>query len=245
MVKNRNFSWLANMNLRHLASKYANIDQSMDIFNKTNRSRNLIRYYNGASPTDLWAVRSAGIDPVTGREVFIDKDGNQTFTHSYDDEVVVGNSASAVEGVLGSTLRYKGFYATFNFSYRVGGQIFMQTLYNKVENISAGNLHYNQDKRALYARWKNPGDIAKFRAISSTDVTPMSSRFVEDNNVLSCESVSVGYETTSAWLQKIGASSMTLRAYMNDIFRISTVKNERGLDYPFARSVSMSLGIRF
>jgi len=245
VVKNRSFSWLANMNLRHLTSKYANIDQSMDIFNKLNRSRNLIRYYNGASPTDLWAVRSAGIDPVTGREIFIDKDGNQTFTHSYDDEVVVGNSASNVEGVLGSTLRYKGFYATFNFSYRVGGQIFMQTLYNKVENISAGNLGYNQDKRALYARWKNPGDIAKFRAISSTNSTPMSSRFVEDNNILSCESVSVGYETTSAWLQKIGASSMTIRAYMNDIFRISTVKNERGLDYPFARSVSMSLGIRF
>ncbi|OFY89621.1 MAG: SusC/RagA family TonB-linked outer membrane protein [Bacteroidetes bacterium RIFOXYA12_FULL_40_10] len=245
VIKNKNFSWLANLNLRHLNSKYANIDQSMDIFNKTNRSRNLIRYYNGASPTDLWAVRSAGIDPVTGREVFIDKNGNQTFTHSYDDEVVVGNSSSTVEGVVGSTLRYKGFYATFNFSYRVGGQVFMQTLYNKVENISSGNLHYNQDKRALYARWKKSGDIAKFRAISSTDVTPISSRFVEDNNILSCESVSIGYESNAAWLQKIGATSMTVRAYMNDIFRVSTVKNERGLDYPFARSVSMSLGIRF
>jgi hypothetical protein len=244
-IKKSNFSWQGNMNMRHLASKYANIDQSMDIFNQTNRSRNLIRYYNGASPTDLWAVRSAGIDPITGREIFIDKNGNQTFTHNYDDEVVVGNSASAVEGVIGSTVRYKGFYATFNFSYRLGGQIFMQTLYNKVENISSGNLLYNQDKRALYDRWKNPGDNAKFRAISQTDVTPMSSRFVEDNNILSCESVSAGYETTAAWLQKIGATSMTLRAYMNDIFRISTVKNERGLDYPFSRSVSMSLGIRF
>ena len=35
------------------------------------------------------------------------------------------------------------------------------------------------------------------------------------------------------------------RAYMNDIFRISTVKNERGLSYPFARSVSFSLGVTF
>lgn len=46
-------------------------------------------------------------------------------------------------------------------------------------------------------------------------------------------------------LRHFGASSMTIRGYMNDIFRISTVKNERGLDYPFARSVAFSLGIRF
>jgi TonB-linked SusC/RagA family outer membrane protein len=245
LMKRNSFNWLANLNVRHLKSEYRNIDQSLDIFNQSNRSRNLIRYYNGASPTDLWAVRSLGIDPVTGREVFLDKEGNQTFVHSYDDEVVVGNSAPDVEGIIGTTIRYKGFYVSANFNYRLGGQVFMQTLYNKVENISAGMVLYNQDKRALYERWKKPGDQAKFKAISQTDVTPISSRFVENNNVLSCESISAGYESTASWLKKIGASSFTVRAYMNDIFRISTVKNERGLDYPFARSVSMSLGIRF
>lgn len=38
---------------------------------------------------------------------------------------------------------------------------------------------------------------------------------------------------------------MNFRVYMNDIFRISSFKEERGLDYPFARSVSFSLGVRF
>ena len=107
------------------------------------------------------------------------------------------------------------------------------------------DVHYNQDKRALYDRWKEPGDNAKFRAISTTADTPMSSRFVADNNVFSGESISVGYESQGKWLKSVGASSLTVRAYMNDIFRISTVKNERGIDYPFARSVSMSLGLRF
>ena len=80
---------------------------------------------------------------------------------------------------------YKGFSASANFRYRLGGQIFMETLYNKVENISFSDVHYNQDKRALYDRWKEPGDNAKFRAISTTADTPMSSRFVADNNVFS------------------------------------------------------------
>ena len=135
--------------------------------------------------------------------------------------------------------------ASINFRYRVGGQIFLSALYNKVENISDQDVYYNQDKRALYDRWQKPGDVAKFKAISLNETTPMSSRFVEDNNVLSGESISLGYESTAPWLKHIGASSMSVRAYMNDIFRISTVKNERGLDYPFARSVAFSLGIRF
>ena len=106
-------------------------------------------------------------------------------------------------------------------------------------------MKYNQDKRALYDRWQKPGDVSKFKAISLTETTPMSSRFVADENTLSGESISLGYETQAKWLRYIGASSMTIRGYMNDIFRISTVKNERGLDYPFARTVAFSLGVRF
>ena len=205
----------------------------------------MLRYYDGGSPSDLWAVRSAGIDAITGREIFIRKNGTQTFTHSYDDEVVVGNSDPDFEGVVGTSFYYKGFSISANFRYRVGGQIFLSTLYEKVENISVDDAYYNQDKRALYDRWKQPGDNAKFKAISTTDETPMSSRFVADNNVFSGESISMGYESQGKWLRVIGASSFNVRVYMNDIFRVSTVKNERGIDYPFARSVSMSLGLRF
>ena len=208
-------------------------------------SSNLKRYYDGGSPSDIWAVRSAGIDPVTGREIFIKKDGTQTFEFDYNDEVIVGNSDPKLEGVIGSSFYWKGLSASINFRYRVGGQIFLSALYNKVENISDQDVYYNQDKRALYDRWQKPGDVAKFKAISLNETTPMSSRFVADENTLSCESVSIGYETQARWLRHFGASSMTIRGYMNDIFRISTVKNERGLDYPFARSVAFSLGIRF
>ena len=37
----------------------------------------------------------------------------------------------------------------------------------------------------------------------------------------------------------------TLGLYMEDICRFSTVKMERGIDYPFSRSVSMSLNVIF
>lgn len=245
ILQRENMSWNFNFNARHITYEYRNIGTALDKFNQENRSSNLVRYYDGGSPSDLWAVRSAGIDPASGREIFIKKDGTQTFEHDYADEVVVGNSDPKVEGVIGTSFYYKGFSASVNLRYRLGGQIFMSTLYDKVENISENALQYNQDKRALYDRWQKPGDVSKYKSISLTDATPMSSRFIADENTLSWESISLGYETQAKWLHRIGASSMTIRGYMNDIFRISTVKNERGLDYPFARTVAFSLGLTF
>ncbi len=245
LIKTNDLLWSANLNFRHMTTKYKDIGNSLGIYNNANQNRNLTRFYDGGSPYDLWAVVSNGIDPMTGREVFLTKDGKQTFQHNYDDEVVCGNSEPDLEGVFGTSFYYKGFSASVNFRYRLGGQIFMNTLYNKVENISTQKILENQDKRALYDRWQYVGHEAKFKAISQDEVTPISSRFIEDNNVLSGESISVGYENKGKWLKAIGASSLTFKAYMNEFFRISTVKDERGIDYPFARSVSFSLGLRF
>lgn len=245
IIKKYDLIWSVNANLRHVRSEYRDMGMAFEKYNQENMSKSMTRFYDGASPTDLWTVRSAGIDPATGKEMFYKLDGTTTFNYNYDDEVVVGNSDPDFEGVFGTSFYYKGFSASVNFRYRVGGQAFMSALYNKVENLSRENEFYNQDRRALYERWQKPGDQASFKAIDHYGSTPMSSRFVRDNNLLRCESVSLGYETDAAWLKKFGASSMTLRAYMNDLFNISSIKEERGISYPFARSVSFSLGLRF
>lgn len=246
ILRRNELNWRVNLNLRRIKSEYQKMGNQLDNFNLANRSRNMVRYYDGGSPSDLWSVRSLGIDPATGREIFLNRNNEQTFVYNYQDEVVVGNSEPDLEGVIGTSFMYKGFLASVNLRYRIGGQAFMKTLYDKVENISIQNVALNQDKRALYDRWQKPGDNAFFKAISTTEYTPMSSRFVANNNMLVGESFSLGYETSKAsWLKSIRASSITFRAYMNDIFYISTIKNERGLDYPFARSVSFSAAVRF
>ncbi len=246
IIKKNQFNWRINLNMRQLKAKYHDMGIALNSFNEGNKSRNLLRYYDGGSPSDLWAVRSVGIDPATGREVFLNKNGEQTFVHSYQDEVVVGNSDPDLEGIVGTNLYYKGFTVSLNLRYRIGGQAFMQTLFDKVENITTTGVALNQDKRALYDRWKQPGDNAKFKAISRTEVTPISSRFVANNDMIIGEAFSIGYENSTAkWLKAVRASSFTFRAYTNDIFHISSIKNERGIDYPFASSVSFSAAVRF
>ena len=193
----------------------------------------------------LWAVRSLGIDPATGQEVFLKKDGTYTFTYDAKDEVEVGNTEPDLEGVIGSTLYYKGFSFSVYLRYSFGGDIFNEALYTKVENISETNLKYNQDARALYDRWTEPGQHAQFKGISLTETTDMSSRFVQRQNFLEGESFSLGYDFPKKWIEKAGFSSLRLQANMNDIFRISTVKAERGIEYPFARTVSAQISVSF
>ena len=165
--------------------------------------------------------------------------------YSASDEVIVGSSVPDVEGIVGMSFYYKKLSASFSFRYSLGKETMASALYDKVENITEDNIGRNQDKRALYDRWKKPGDKAKFKAIDDYSSTPMSSRFVVTENTFSGESISIGYDMDAAWLRVAGIQGMNFRVYMNDIFRISSFKEERGLDYPFARSVSFSLGVRF
>src|SRR5699024_1846699 len=130
--------------------------------------------------------------------------------------------------------------------YRLGGDAFNTALYNKVENIGNNEIIYNQDRRALYDRWQQPGDMAKFKAISLSSYTPISSRFVQKENVLIGESFRLGYQVyDAAWLDYLGLKSMNFNVYMNDIFRISSIRTERGINYPFARAISFSVNLTF
>lgn len=240
----KRITWSVRANVRMEKVELDGIGNSLESLNSYGQSRTLTRYYDGADPDALWAVRSAGIDPATGREMFIKKDGTYSFDFTYDDEVIVGNSRPDMEGIVGTNFGYKGLTVGATFRYRCGGQSFNSAVYNKVENITASALSYNQDKRALYDRWQKPGDIAQFKNIATSANTPMSSRFVQDDNTFSLESLSVGYEFDPTFVKtKLGLNGLRLNAYMNDVFRISSIKEERGTSYPFSRSVTFALSL--
>ena len=239
------FSWMVRANVRTQKTRINKIGNKLSTLNASGKGENTVRYYDGADPDDIWAVRSAGIDPSNGKELFYAKDGGYTYDFTYDDEVICGNTRPDVEGVIGSSLNWKGFSVSLNFRYQMGADVFNEALYNKVENISRSDLNKNQDKRALYERWQEVGDIVHFKDIASAASTPMSSRFVQTENVLTLESLYLGYEFYNGWIEKLGLSSLKLQFSMRDVFRASTIRSERGISYPFARSMEAGLSFNF
>lgn len=247
ILHSSDLNWYVSANLNHNTTKYYGIGNTLEEYNKAGRaSKSLTRMYDGSSTTGMYAVRSAGIDPSNGNEVFIRPDGTYTYEWNSDHEVLIGDSNPDLTGSFSTSLLYKGFSVAAAFTYRTGGDVFLSTLMNKVENISTNDRLYNQDRRALTDRWKKPGDQAKYKRIDDTSMTNISSRFIAKEHTLQCSSISIGYRTTTwPFLRTMGMSSIDIRAYMNDIFRISNIEEERGLDYPFQRSFSLSLGLSF
>ena len=247
IIKKYNFSWYISGNMNHYTTKYYGIGDLLEQYNDANRlSKSLLRMYDGASTTGLYAVRSLGIDPATGNEMLLKKNGTPTYEWSADDEVLIGDSNPDIQGNFSTSFLYKGLSFGASFSFKMGGDVTLNTLMDKVENISSDGRKYNQDVRALTDRWQKPGDIAKFKRIDDTSTSHITTRFIKTENTFSCGSINIGYRTSTAkFLNYIGATSFDVRFYMNDIFRISNIKEERGLSYPFQRSCSMSFGIGF
>ncbi|MGM9816211.1 MAG: SusC/RagA family TonB-linked outer membrane protein [Lepagella sp.] len=204
-------------------------------------------YYEGCSTTAIWGVRSIGVDPLTGRRIYLDRNDNITYTWNPDDQVIIGDSAPDISGNITLSGGWKGLSAALSFSYSLGGDIYNTTLVNKVENVTG---YDNLDRRILES-WQNSGDIAPYRCLTITTSDKMeysrpTSSFVTKNNELVCNSLNLGYEFSKIQaLKSLGFRSLKLSIYVNDLFRLSTVKCERGTSYPYARNYSFNIQASF
>ncbi len=228
-------------------SRYADLAPELIALNEELRAnRSLQQYVNGTGPDDLWAVKSRGIDPSNGREVFLTSDGVSTYDYDLGNTVIVGNSRPWAYGVINTVLQLRRFTFGAYFRYTLGAALLNEALYEKVENITFDDLSANQDRRALYDRWQQFGDQARFRGISLLDQTPISSRFIQRENLFSGEILSVGYavsEVDSGLLRKLRVRRLEAIGYAHGFMRLSNVLAERGIQYPFSRTFSMSLAI--
>ena len=210
-----------------------------------------VRFVEGESINSIWVNESLGIDPLTGRELFLTKDGRIVSDWSAKNYVIGGCTDPKVEGTFGTLFSWKGLQLSATFRYRMGGQMYNQTLVDKVQDIDP---RYNADARALTARWQKPGDIVRFAAFARDPVvgvldlqvaTRPTSRFIEDYNYLEMSTLNLSYEFDNKNLKRYGIQRLKLLFYMNDVFHTSTVKIERGTNYPYARNFSLGLQARF
>jgi TonB-linked SusC/RagA family outer membrane protein len=207
--------------------------------NKVLQTTPLTRYYVGASTTAIYAVKSAGIDPANGKERFIRQDGTSTYTWNAIDQQVVGDKSPDAQGAFGVNASFRRFYVNASFLYQWGAQTYNTTLLNKVENADIRNS--NVDRRVLSDRWKNPGDVVPFFDLADNRITRPTTRFVQDYNFLNFSSLSVGYDFDKDLVRKWKLTTLGVRVNMNDPYRWSSVREERGTSYPYAKNYSFTL----
>jgi hypothetical protein len=244
-------------NTGHYTNVITKLSPAIDALNKANnntadvkQTAPLPRYVVGESMSRIWAVKSLGIDPATGKEVFVKLDGTKTFTWDPNDKQPIGDATSKLKGTFSSNFNYKGWTLNIYLSYQYGGQMYNQTLQDKIENVDL--LHTNADERVLTQRWKKPGDIVPFKSLVANgtggfQITNATSRFVQDNNYLEASSIGLGYSfpPNLNWVRKLHLSTPRLMITQANLFRFATIKTERGTGYPFAWSFNFGLSTSF
>lgn len=205
----------------------------------------IAQYEEGQSLTSIWAVKSLGIDPTTGKELYQNRDGSVTDKWDATQEVVCGNTQPDFNGAFGVNLNYKQWSLFASFLYEWGGQQYNQTLVDRVENA---NIEYgNVDLRVLTDRWQKPGDVAQFKNIQDASMTTLpTSRFVQNNSFLRLNALTLTYDFSREWLKRnLGLRMLRLEASTSDLINWNSVRQERGLSYPKSYKFNFSVKAQF
>lgn len=209
-----------------------------------NYSIPIAKYEEGQSLTAIWAVRSLGIDPTTGKEIYLNRDGSVSDTWNASQEVVVGNTEPKFNGSIGLNLSYKEWSLFASFQYEWGGQEYNQTLVDRVENADIANQ--NVDLRVLTDRWKKPGDIAQYKDIKDASLTTLpTSRFVQDKSYLRLSALTLSYDFRREWIKRLGLNMLRFEASSRDFINWNSIRQERGLSYPKSWTVDFSIKAQF
>ncbi|UYQ92512.1 SusC/RagA family TonB-linked outer membrane protein [Chitinophaga horti] len=245
-------NWSVFVNAFHVKSTIEKVSNTLKAMNEkadTARSTTpIIRYAEGQSVNAIWAVKSRGIDPSTGLEIYETRDGKLTNNYNPLDQVIVGDARPKIEGTFGTNFELRGIGMNMFFRFRLGGQAYNQTLIDRVENVQY--QMYNVDRRVSEERWRQPGDKTFFKGLLNaggfaTGTTYASSRFVQDQNELICESLSAYYRFPDALNNRLGVQNTRVTFFTGDLFRFTSIQRERGLIYPFSRTFTLQLQTSF
>ena len=152
----------------------------------------------------------------------------------------MGDTTPKVQGSFGFSFGWRAFDFSATFAYRLGATVYNQTLATKVEGTDPTA---NADRRVFYDRWKAPGDRALYKNIASRETTPPTDRFVAAEYALEGSSLKLSYSLPDSFCRRLHLRRIRVAASTGDLFNISTIRRERGLDYPFARVFQASLTV--
>lgn len=105
----------------------------------------------------IFAAQYAGVNPATGRPMWLDINGNITYLPIAADRRYVGSSLATVFGGLNNNFSYKGFELTSFFTYEYGGLVTDGQYSFLRENGT--RLALNALREVNDRSWKTPGQI--------------------------------------------------------------------------------------
>lgn len=152
------FKWRTDFNIAHNKNQVLDIGtMPPDAIAGSGDTRVLPGYPVGVN----YLVRFSHVDPATGRPVYLDIDGNETFEFKESNRVPVGNVNPDFVGGITNTFEYKNFDLRCLFTFSIGGNIYDDAAKRQLGVVTDWNM-----RREILDRWRKPGDVATYPALT-------------------------------------------------------------------------------
>lgn len=248
VLRVKDFTWNLNANFSYNKNKLVELYNGVQEYVNSTTG---LKYQVGHPVGEYFMNRYAGVNPANGDALWYTKDGEITTEFKESDKVMTGKNFNAPwAGGFGTTLSWKGLSLSAQFSWMADKWVVNNDRF--FEESNGLYTAYNQSRRLLYDRWKNPGDITD---IPRHGVTPqLDDRFLENASFLRLKNLTLAYNLPRLWLEK-SKFFTSARVYLQGQ-NLLTFTGFTGLDpevasnvyqaqYPASRQFSIGLEMSF
>ncbi|WP_372643282.1 SusC/RagA family TonB-linked outer membrane protein [Ancylomarina sp.] len=246
IINSGDFNWNLSANVGYNQSEITELYDGKDEFRKGS-----LIYKVGESYGQMYYTRFAGVDPATGKNLWLTKDDKITDNFSEDDAVMLeGKSFIAPwTGGFTNTFSYKGLTVQAFFSWVKDKYMLNNTRYFIESNGQFAS--FNQTKRMLNY-WKKPGDITDIPKPNGQ--TYFDSRLVEDASFLRLKNLMVAYTVPKDFIERIkGVEGVRVYAQGQNLLTFSKYSGfdpefdgvvELGM-YPQVKTFTFGVDVKF
>lgn len=233
-IDNKRLVWTTNFNISY------NYNEILSIGNYTpdaiSGGTNDTRVVVGSPVGTNYLVRFSHIDSETGAPVYLDINGNETYTWDPANRVEVGRVLPKAVGGMTNTFEFGQWQVGVVMIYSLGSNIYDSSAKRQLGVVSNWNM-----RSEIFDRWRQSGDTDVEYARLSNDTESYGLPSVWDNNTtqflkkgdyLRVRRISVGYnfEKFNIGSMKFQGANITLSAV-----NVLTFTNFDGLDPEIAR----------
>lgn len=251
----RNSDWNWNMTLMGSTTsnkvlKLADDDQIISGSQIIKEKEELYSYY---------LVRSAGVDPTTGRQLYyaynVDANGKKIPGSEYitSDKNKASSSREIMDsripklyGSVTNSVTYKGFDFSLLLTYSIGGKM-IDGVYNEMmAPLYVGQVRHKHTLRA----WQKPGDVTDVPRLSQTEQTLTTDKDLVNASYLAIKNITFGYTFDKKLLGRSGIEMLRLFFTADNTATFTHLKGMNpqhnfsgGTDYVYAPNRIFSLGL--
>jgi TonB-linked SusC/RagA family outer membrane protein len=184
VIDKQDFNWNSSFNFSYNKNEVTALANGLtEIQTSTSGLETVNKTVPGYSVGYLWVIRTAGVDPATGKRIFVDANGNQVLyqngsvlpagQYNYmnpdgtqykrngangaisqaDDAVMYGNTQPKFYGGWDNTLQYKDFSLQFIFTYQFGSYLYYGS------NAGLRDQRFWNNSTDVLRYWKKAGDV--------------------------------------------------------------------------------------